>query len=1007
VRRRARGVALAVVGLVVAGFGVQTASAGPPPGAAYGTSSNAFSSGGSVATAPAAGQAVKVAAFDSEPVVLQGSDFPGWTSGPEITARPPQTPTDYEVYNSQGSILSPLGLQSDCYQSGSNPDVNGAVDPNHGDHNCFQGSNSPVRTVLKGVPPQSLLGYRWDPSSASFVQIPFQVDTMWQHYLTNNASGFAFYSGADQMLTYTFDYEPFRFTSNPPFSAANPTGVCRPQPLAGQPDTTADPNRFLIDSDQLSFMARDAGPAAPASAPLPSGIVSANQVRLVDPQTGIVRYAYVMESSMTTYLLNGSSVSAPTVLPAYTAANSPYVHYDAFDPWTDQLTQYDGTDAYGVESTPVPDMYAFSQSNYSNYGNAHQGPVCNLVSPSLGAGGVVQPVVGQGFSSSAGTYALDPPSYVQRRSLDIAQVTTPRYAFLYGDPTPEATVDGQVVSEPLAGRWIMDGLSVSPDDSGFTTGDYGTSLVDRFKGRAFQQSPGGDTPCCGYEDEQVNWNGSSVTMGVKVGPVRDIRVTWGSDSGTNVTRTDIFYAYSINHEYNLRVHPIPPLDGIYTQWNMDAGAVTTYYDPENPKGVPVTGINPVLYGDTKDFVGPSGISESSNDTLGRDEKALNGGKPLTVGNPNPSACGEPLPVSIPAVGSPDDCVYGNFNVGDATFSGPSPLLGWEELTGPAGTTVDKWSIQPDADPSPGGAQAVAEAQPYYVDDSCFDDGTGSSPGPQVDPRNIDPTTWGFADVNGAPVAVSPAPASANRFAGTVSDDGTTYVTNASTSQAAAHPATMSTDDTFARRCWNHARDGTPYNIPRTATYDPGRPAQHPDPTPDPRFGPQGDVRYFEGDIGTHGLHLLFTSDTDNADLTTAVDEADSTDMEAVLPPEQPNVGSAYSAADNVPLLTAVTPFGSAPAAPQPDVSGPGLPQTAVSGPAGTGSSGSRKDGDTSLGAASASVPGASASPPASSSPSTPSSAGSVASPSPLEPLLGLSPVTATDERAGRTGLLSP
>jgi len=921
---------------MVAALGVQSAAAAPQPRARSATAS----SGGPVATSNSARRAVKVAAFDTEPVVLQGSDFPDWTSGPEVTARPPQTPTDYEVYNSQGTVLSPLGLQSDCYEQNPRPDVNGQTDPDHGDHSCFQGSDSPVRTVLKGVPAQSLLGYRWDPSTHGFVQVPFQVDTMWEHYLSNNASGFAFYSGVDEMLTYTFDYEPFLFTSNSAFDPSNPTGVCEAEPPAGHSDSTADPNSFLIDTDQLSFMARDAGTEAPKSAALPAGIVSANQVRLVDPETRIVRYLYVMESSMTTYDVNGQGVTAPTVLPAYTAANTPYVHYRAFDPYSDAYEQYDGADKYGLESAPVPDMFAYSQSNYSNYGNAPVGPVCNLVNPGTsGDTGVVEPAVGHGFSESGGIYALDKAGYVQRRTLDIGEVTTPRYKFQYGDPTPATTIDGQVVTEPLAGRWIMDGLSVSPDDAGLSTDDYGTSLVDRFKGRAFQQSPGGDTPCCGYEDEQVNWNGSSITMGVKVGPVRDIRVTWGSDSGTNVTRTDVYYAYSVDHEYNLRVHPIPPLDGIYSQWNMNAGAVTTYYNPENPKGVPVTGINPVLYGDTHDFVGPSGVSESSNDTLGRAEKAANGGKPLTVGKPSTSSCGAPLPVSLPEVGSPDDCVYGNFNVGDATFSGPSPLLGWEELTGPAGTTVDKWTIDQNANPSPGGAQALAEAQPYYVDDSCFDDGTGTSPGPQVDPRNIDPTTWGFADVNGEPVAVSPAPPSAARYLGNVTDDGTTYDTDATNAQATADPETMSSDDTFPRRCWDYTVQGTPYNIPGTATYSSKVPAQKPDPAPDPTFGPQGDVRYFEGDVATHGLHLLFTSDSDNADLTSAVDEADSVDHQMVLPPEQKNVGAAYTAELTVPIVTTVTPFGvSSPSASQPYVSGPGLPASGVSGPAGSGSS---------------------------------------------------------------------
>ncbi|MHB8438389.1 MAG: hypothetical protein ACYDD4_04415, partial [Acidimicrobiales bacterium] len=902
-------VAVALVSLCVPpGVAAASGSRGAPLKGAVST----VTGGGAVASATGPASAVKVSAFKTEPVVLTGADFPAWTSGPEVTARPPQVPTDYDVYNSQGTLLAPAGLQSDCYQQNATS-VNGNTDPYHGDHSCFQGSDAPVRTVLKGVPASSLLGYRWDSASGRFVQIPFQVDTMWEHYLSNNASGFAFYSGTDEMLTYTFDEEPFLFTSNAPFDASNPTGVCVAQPPSGQSDTTADPNADLVNTDQLSFMARDAGTQAPAAHALPAGIVSAQQVKLVDPNTGIVRYVYVMESSMNVSQVNGQKVTTPAVAPAYSAANSPYVHYEAFDPFTDSYQQYDG-------GAPVPDMYAYSQSNYSNYGNAPQGPVCNLVAS--GGSGVVVPA--QGLSDSSGTWSLDQSQFVQRRTLDIAQVRTPRYEFQYGDPTPSSAL---VPSDPLAGRWIMDGLSVSPDDQGLAKGDYGPSVVDRFKGRAFQQSPGGNTPCCGYEDEQVNWNGSSITMGVKVGPVRDIRVTWGSDSGTNVTRTDVFYADSVDHIYDLRVHPIPPLDGIYTQWNMAAGQVSTYYNPENPKGVPVTGINPVLYGDTQDFVGPGGISESSNDTLGRKERSLNGGAPLSVGpNPTPSSCGSPVPVNIPVAGTPDDCVYGNFNVGDVSFSGPSPLAGWDELTGSGGTTVDKWFVDPNANPSPGGAQTAVEAEPYYIDDTCFDDGTGNSPGPQVDPRNIDPTTWGFADVNGAPVAVSPAPAAASRWSGsTVTDDGTKY-TLYGTSQS----STASTDDTFARRCWDHNANGTPYNIPGTATYNAKAPKQSEDPVPDRNFGPQGDVRYFEGDVATHGLHLLFTGDTDNAGATTAVDEADTIDHVVVLPPDQGNVGNAYTQQFLAPIVAVVAPYGvSSVSAPKPFVSGSGVPSGPV------------------------------------------------------------------------------
>ncbi|HLY81662.1 MAG TPA: hypothetical protein VKQ71_01695, partial [Acidimicrobiales bacterium] len=765
-----------------------------------------------------------------------------------------QLPNDYGTANSQAQ--QPSSTQSDCYSNNPQPDVNGYTDTtNHDDHSCFQGSQSPVRTALEGVAAGSLRGYRWDGSQ--FVQIPFEVDTKWEHYLTNNASGFSFYSGADEMLTYTFDYQPFVETSNPPLphdcdpgpGAATqgciPPGpdqlgqaaiACHAQAPAGVPDPTSDPNRHLINTDELAFMARDSGSPAPSSAKLPGGIVSAYQVQLVDPGTGTTRYVYVMQSAP------GKSPGTWAVRPAYTAANSPYVHY-----------------------RPDPDagMMAFSQSAFSDYGNARPGPACKPDGTAEG-----QAVIGQGFRyNAAGDVILDPKTYVRRRTLDTGTVLTPRYRFRYD------------------GRWLMDALQVSPDTRGLTRHDYGPTIIDRWKGRAFQQSPGGKTPCCGYEDEQGNWGGSSITMGVHVGPVRLIRVTWGSDSGTNVTRTDFFYPYSVVHQFQLRVHPIPPLDGIYTQWDMSAGRITTYYNPYNSSGVPVTGINPVLLGDINAHVGPDGISESSNDKVGR---AVG---PLSAGNPNNSTC------------TSGACIYGSFNLPDPTYAGLAPeLLSWEEMTGPGGTLVEKWQADTST-VSPGGAQAVVEAVPYYVDDSCFDDGTGSDPGPHLNVRSADePRTWGFENVNGQPVAVAPAPAPANRYPGLVTRDGQTY----DGTQA------------FERRCLNHHLDGSPYNIPGTATYDSSRPAEKMDPAPDPAFGPQGDVRYLQGDVATHGLHLLFTSDSDNANATVPTDEIDSLDNQLILPPDQPNLGATATQPYVTPIQAAVTPFGTgSPPAPQP------------------------------------------------------------------------------------------
>ena len=71
-------------------------------------------------------------------------------------------------------------------------------------------------------------------------------------------------------------------------------------------------------------------------------------------------------------------------------------------------------------------------------------------------------------------------------------------------------------------------------------------------------------------------------LGERVGPVRAIRETWGADSGTNVIRRETFYRDEMRQKNWLRVHVIPPLDGIYAQWDFNAGVVTTFYNSRNP-----------------------------------------------------------------------------------------------------------------------------------------------------------------------------------------------------------------------------------------------------------------------------------------------------------------------------------------------------------------------------------------------------------------------------------------
>ena len=102
-----------------------------------------------------------------------------------------------------------------------------------------------------------------------------------------------------------------------------------------------------------------------------------------------------------------------------------------------------------------------------------------------------------------------------------------------------------------------------------------------------------------------------------------------------------------------------------------------------------------------------------------------------------------------------------------------------------GSLVTRWSTRQH---SAGDSYSVV-TQPYYRDDSCFDDGTGTDPKPRIKLRSsTEPRTW-----------------------------------------------TDSAGVTRPRECWSPS-DGLP----------------------------DGSQRYFQGDIGTHGLHLLFQLDSDNA-----------------------------------------------------------------------------------------------------------------------------------------------
>src|SRR5439155_1193922 len=145
-----------------------------------------------------------------------------------------------------------------------------------------------------------------------------------------------------------------------------------------------------------------------------------------------------------------------------------------------------------------------------------------------------------------------------------------------GTPRPSTdrfARDGVTVSTDTyqwhaSGRWMIRSLQVAKPGQ---PGVYGPDLIDRWKGRAFQQSPDSTISLVGFEDEQVNWQANDILMGERAGPVRASREIWGADSGTNVTNLESFYRDAITYHYHELVHPIPP-DGLYTSWDHHRGA---------------------------------------------------------------------------------------------------------------------------------------------------------------------------------------------------------------------------------------------------------------------------------------------------------------------------------------------------------------------------------------------------------------------------------------------------
>ena len=294
--------------------------------------------------------------------------------------------------------------------------------------------------------------------------------------------------------------------------------------------------------------------------------------------------------------------------------------------------------------------------------------------------------------------------------------------------------------------------------------------------------------------------------------MRAIRETWGADSGTNVIRRETFYRDAMHQKTWLRVHVIPPLDGIYAQWDFNAGKVDRFYNSRNPAGVAIDGRNDEVYGNFDDPCNPrwEQNERSQIDEAYRD--VYQSGRLCDL-------------TKTFAETTDSDWYHQSIDPGDLTFADANVALGWSEVAGPNGTIVDRVTSSL-TDISPGGAIQGLAAVPYYRDDSCFDDGTGSDPGPVMNLRSDNES--------------------------------------------------MKASDGTDRKCWRPG-DGEP----------------------------NGSDHYFQGSIGTHGLHLLFLVDSDNARLTIPTTEIVSNWQMTMLPGDPGNVGEQYGRAFEKPLLATV------------------------------------------------------------------------------------------------------
>ena len=408
-------------------------------------------------------------------------------------------------------------------------------------HNGTLNVPSDVRT---GIPVDEVAAWRWDGSQ--WREVPVQVDQRFPYFLANAQSDFGVYSGTDQELSYSFAPD------------AHATGEEAWKKVFGECSARYASTQTLTADIALASIRNSDGNRAynPAPGEQPADYTAARQdpVATFDDddelafQAGDAGPQAPRGQPQPVGTLPGSgqtvAVSDPTA-----PGSTGYVYlfrkpggsmFNASNGYV-QLTRDANADEWISRAS-------FTDKDSEKLGSSNTGYGANL--PGTTCDGGVRRNVGDRFPRDGVT------------------VTTDRYRLT------------------ATGRWMVRGYQVR-NPAGTA---YGPDLIDRWKGRAFQQSPDSSVSLVGFEDEQVNWEANAALLGWRQGPVRAIREVWGADSGTNVTKTETYYRAADTYRYRIRVHPIPS-DGLYTSWDYNKDAVATYYNSLRPDGVAIDGIN--------------------------------------------------------------------------------------------------------------------------------------------------------------------------------------------------------------------------------------------------------------------------------------------------------------------------------------------------------------------------------------------------------------------------------